>query len=252
MPRAAPPERPARRRPGRPAVAPDARRSSTIGVSVSATEAAQLKAVAARVGLKPGTYLRVAALGVVPRIVPEGNQAHWRELARLTGALTQLFDARKQGLPVTLDDALVDALRAEVRALRQALLGQEDRAGWTDPLPDARRRLPDVTVDSDAVISRNDWGVYRLPSKILRLGSRVVRCPRAAGDERIPAPGRPGCRRGQARTRSAPESRTVPTPRAADGGGHPNPCDGPRPRRRAIALRARPMLTSAGALRLTS
>ena len=154
MPRTAPPESPARRRPGRPAVAPDTRRSSTIGVSVSATEAAQLKAVAARVGLKPGTYLRVATLGVVPRVVPEGNPAHWRELGRLTGALTQLFDARKQGLPVTLDDALVDALRAEVRALRQALLGQEDRAGWTDPLPDAPRRLPHFMVDSDADTDR--------------------------------------------------------------------------------------------------
>lgn len=168
MPRTAPPDRlrsdpsvgpdtpatrAAARRGGRPAVAPEARRSQTIGVCVSGTEAAQLRRVAAQVGMKPSAFLRSAALGVVPRVVPEGNRAHWLALGKLTATLTQLMAARMRGLPVTLDERVVMALRAEVRALRCALLGADDGSGWdstgADDVPtDA---LADVPIGCTAV-----------------------------------------------------------------------------------------------------
>ena len=155
MPRTAPPDRPrtvpvdgpdtpatraAARRGGRPAVAPEARRSQTIGVCVSTAESTQLRRVAAQVGMKPSAFLRAAALGVVPRVVPEGNRAHWLALGKLTATLTQLMAARTRGLPVTLDERLVTALRAEVRALRCALLGAD--GGFTDGSTDVPADVP--------------------------------------------------------------------------------------------------------------
>lgn len=178
MPRTAPPDRPhtvpvagpdtpatraAARRGGRPAVAPEVRRSQTIGVCVSAAEAARLRRVAAQVGMKPSAFLRAAALGVVPRVVPEGNRTHWLALGKLTATLTQLMGARTRGLPVTLDERLVAALRAEVRALRCALLGAEDGSAWgstgaddapTDVPPGAPCGAPfDVLIGGAAVLA---------------------------------------------------------------------------------------------------
>ena len=144
------------RRGGRPTVAPEARRSQTIGVCVSAAEAAQLRRVASQVGMKPSAFLRAAALGVVPRVVPEGNRAHWLALGKLTATLTQLMAARTRGLPVALDERVVMALRAEVRALRCALLGADDGSAWADDVPaDAPIEVPGAPVSGAAV---GQWG----------------------------------------------------------------------------------------------
>ena len=188
MPRTAPPDRPrsdpsvgsdtpatraAARRGGRPPVAPEVRRSQTIGVCVSAAEAAHLRRVAAQVGMKPSAFLRAAALGVVPRVVPEGNRAHWLALGKLTATLTQLMAARTRGLPVTLDERLVTALRAEVRALRCALLGADDGSTWGSMGAD------DVPTDVPAgvpigVLANAPIGVAAVPAVPADVGTSAV------------------------------------------------------------------------------
>ena len=150
MPRSAPPNRaagtpsgslpvspdaPARRRPGRPEAAPEARRSVTMGVRLSAAERARLEAKAAAVGVPITAFLRLAADAVVPRVVPEGNRARWGELAHLARTLGRLERAlaamRTPLLPAEVTGQLdafrpvVSALAGEVFALRNALLGRD-------------------------------------------------------------------------------------------------------------------------------
>jgi len=104
----------------------------TIGVRVNVAERALLDDQAAAVALDVGTYLRQAGLrrrmgGTVPPI----NVEAWRELARATANLNQIaahlngggrFDERGTA---RMAQAL-DALRAEVTALRLDLLGAID------------------------------------------------------------------------------------------------------------------------------
>lgn len=164
MPRTAPPDVPAKvpakRRPGRPEAAPEVRRSVTMGVRVSAAERARLEAKAAAVGVPVTAFLRLAADGVVPRVVPEGNRAQWLELAHLARTLGRMERAlaglRTPLMPaevlVQLDAfrPVVCALAGDVHAVRNALLGR-DPAGraprYEDDSPDEPEEAPDSTPD---------------------------------------------------------------------------------------------------------
>ncbi len=118
-----------RRRRGRPRVPDHERRTHLIGVFVNEGELAELRRRGEATGMTDlATYLRRAVLAQrAPRaVVPEINRGAWAELARTTANVNQIaahlngggrFDER--GTP-RLAEAL-DALRAEVRALRLTL-----------------------------------------------------------------------------------------------------------------------------------
>ena len=164
MPRTAPPDAPANvpapRRPGRPEASPEARRSVTMGVRVSAAERARLEAKAAAVGVPVTAFLRLAADAVVPRVVPEGNRARWGELAHLARTLGRLERAlagmRTPLLPAEVTGQLdafrpvVSALAGEVFALRNALLGRHP-TGRSIRYPDDP---PGLAAVEDSVLER--------------------------------------------------------------------------------------------------
>ncbi len=122
-------DRSVRRRRGRPRVPDHERRTHLIGVFVNEGELAELRRRGEATGMTDlATYLRRAVLAQrAPRaVVPEINRGAWAELARTTANVNQIaahlngggrFDER--GTP-RLAEAL-DALRAEVRALRLTL-----------------------------------------------------------------------------------------------------------------------------------
>ncbi len=117
------------RRRGRPSAPIALRRRHEIKVRLNDAERAELGRRATTAGMAEiGTYLRRAVLAQRPprAVVPEVNRGAWGELARTTANLNQIaahlngggrFDER--GTP-RLAQAL-DALRAEVRALRLTL-----------------------------------------------------------------------------------------------------------------------------------
>lgn len=159
MPRSAPPDAPARRRPGRPEAAPEARRSVTMGVRVSAAERARLEAKAAAVGVPVTAFLRLAADAVVPRAVPRVNRDQWAELAHLARTLSRLervlAGLRTPLLPGEVMQQLdafrpvVSQLAGDVHAVRNALLGR-DPAGRVLRYPDEPEGAPDaVPPDAD-------------------------------------------------------------------------------------------------------
>jgi len=122
-------DRSVRRQRGRPRVPDHERRTHLIGVFVNEGELAELRRRGEATGMTDlATYLRRAVLAQrAPRaVVPEINRGAWAELARTTANVNQIaahlngggrFDER--GTP-RLAEAL-DALRAEVRALRLTL-----------------------------------------------------------------------------------------------------------------------------------
>ena len=186
MPRSAPPDRvanvpsgppsgapdaPVRRRPGRPEAAPEARRSVTMGVRVSAAERARLEAKAAAVGVPVTAFLRLAADGVVPRAVPQVNRDQWAELAhlartlgRLERALAGMRTPLMPGEVLAQLDAFrpaVSALAGDVHAVRNALLGRDPAgrvlryADEPEGTPDAAR--PAEPEDADDVPDSRDY-----------------------------------------------------------------------------------------------
>lgn len=122
------------KRVGRPVLAPERKRTATIGVRVSATERAALESKAAQVGVPPAALLRLAALAVVPRAVPAVNREQWVELARTASNLNQLTRALQGGAPVSISAELLERLRVELHATRCALLGRHpDGRAFEDP-----------------------------------------------------------------------------------------------------------------------
>ena len=119
------PARQGKARGGRPKGNPDELRGSTIGVRVSAAEYAALRTKAEQMGLSPATWLREAALSrrLPSPPVPPVNREQYAELARLAANLNQLARSANSGRPVTVTDALLHGLAAEVGRLRLALLG---------------------------------------------------------------------------------------------------------------------------------
>ena len=127
-PEAAPPTEqtpPPKRRSGRPRGPPDAIRTDTIGVRVSASEYALLRLKSESMAMTPAQWLREAAL---TRRLPSPpvaaiNREQYAELGRLAGNLNQLTRLANEGRPVTIADALIQRLIDETRHLRLALIG---------------------------------------------------------------------------------------------------------------------------------
>lgn len=111
---------------GRPKSPPDKVRTATIGVRVTPSEYAELRAKAERMGMTPGQWLRTAALTrrLPPPPVPEANRAEYVQLGRLAGNINQLLRLAYAG-SVSVDSGLLESVAAEVRRLRLALLGIE-------------------------------------------------------------------------------------------------------------------------------
>ncbi len=116
---------PRRGRGGRPKGDPAAVRGATIGVRVSGAEYAALRAKAEQMSMAPAQLLREAALSrrLPSPPVPPINRAQYAELARLSANLNQLAYAANCGEQVTVTDALLLQLAAEVGRLRLALIG---------------------------------------------------------------------------------------------------------------------------------
>ena len=70
-------------------------------------------------------WLREAALSrrLPSPPAPEINREQYAELARLSANLNQLAHAANSGQPIIVSDAILQALTAEVKRLRLALLG---------------------------------------------------------------------------------------------------------------------------------
>ena len=116
---------PPKRRGGRPRSDPEAVRTATIGVRVSASEYAALRLKSEHMAMTPAQWLREAALTrrlPTPPVAPI-NREHYAELGRLAGNLNQLTRLANEGRPVHIADALLTRLSAEVRALRLDLIG---------------------------------------------------------------------------------------------------------------------------------
>ena len=123
-----------RRRGGRPRKTAGERRTEHIAVYVTRLERDELERRAAVAGIaEVGAYVRRAILAQRPprAVAPTVNRDAWRELARATANLNQIaahlndggrFDERGTA---RLAQAL-DALRAEVRALRLTLTEPTD------------------------------------------------------------------------------------------------------------------------------
>lgn len=123
-------EQPARRgKGGRPKADPASVRTSTIGVRVSPSEYAALRAKAEQMGMAPAQWLREAALSrrLPSPPVPAINRQHYAELARLSANLNQLAHAANIGQQVAVNDALLQRLAGEVSRLRLALIGAGGR-----------------------------------------------------------------------------------------------------------------------------
>ena len=119
------PTPPPRGRGGRPKNAPGTVRDVTIGVRVAPAEFTALTAKAEQMGMTPAHWLREAALSrrlPSPPVSPI-NREEYAELARLSSNLNQLARLANSGQPVTVGDALLQRLTAEVGRLRLALIG---------------------------------------------------------------------------------------------------------------------------------
>lgn len=118
---------PPKQKGGRPLLEPESVKDQTIGVRLTAAEATTLKEKAAKMGLKPGQWLREAALSrrLPSPPVPTINREQYAELARLAANLNQLTAAIHRGHTVVDSSisGLLDALMLEVSRLRLALLG---------------------------------------------------------------------------------------------------------------------------------
>lgn len=110
---------------GRPRGNPADVRGTTIGVRVSPAENALLQAKAEHMSMTAAQWLREAALSrrLPSPPAPEINREQYAELARLSANLNQLAHAANSGQPVIVSDAILQALTAEVKRLRLALLG---------------------------------------------------------------------------------------------------------------------------------
>jgi len=114
----------ARKRGGRPRLAPSAKRSRHVNVSLSSDEYALLIHRALECGLRPAEALRTLALQrKVPTSIPRLNAQMWSKLGALQGATTLLLCCR-----VGISDAdrkLIFTLLSAVKKVRLALVSTE-------------------------------------------------------------------------------------------------------------------------------
>ncbi len=128
------PAAPRKRRGGRPRGSPEALRTATIGVRVSAAEYQALRTKAEAMGLTPAQWLREAALSrrlPAPPVVAI-NREHYAELGRLAANLNQLARLANEGQRVTVAAGLLGKLGAELSRLRLQLIGAEVDRGRED------------------------------------------------------------------------------------------------------------------------
>ena len=113
-----------RRHGPKPKPAAEQRRHS---VSCRLTNAELVRLDARRGQVSRGEWMRRAALGKPPRIVPEINKVAWADLARVAGNLNQITRAINEGrLPtkdVPGDGKAVMDVRAHLDAVRALLIG---------------------------------------------------------------------------------------------------------------------------------
>ena len=116
---------PPQRRGGRPKGTPEAVRTATIGVRVSASEYAALRTKSEAMAMTPAQWLREAALTRRLPTPPVAaiNRQQYSELGRLAGNFNQLTRLANEGRSVTIADALLRRLIEETRRLRLALIG---------------------------------------------------------------------------------------------------------------------------------
>lgn len=143
------------RRRGAPRKSPEATRSIRVKVNLTPGEFAQLQASAARSGQSKalGRHLVARAFGRHPTVIPAINRAAWSHLGKWAGAFSTIANAaageRLTLLYPHLNPSLMvllDQVRAELRSLRLALLGQ-DEGLWT--LQETLRELPDEQTDTE-------------------------------------------------------------------------------------------------------
>lgn len=121
------PAAPKRGRGGRPKSEPGTVRNVTIGVRVSPSEYAAVKAKAGAMSVTPAQWMRQAALSrrLPSPPVPAINREEYADLARLAANLNQLARAGNEGRNVVINDSLIEGLRVEVNQLRLGLLGMK-------------------------------------------------------------------------------------------------------------------------------
>ncbi|WP_082878119.1 hypothetical protein [Methylobacillus sp. MM3] len=121
------PTQPTRRRGGRPRLPDIERRNIKTTITLNRLEAEQLMLKSEDAGMDGASYIRVAALGNTITAVPAINREAYVKLARLAGNVNQLMRHINSSSSVVVNGqqlgAGLEKLRAEVQALRAALLG---------------------------------------------------------------------------------------------------------------------------------
>lgn len=107
-----------KRRRGPAPFEPERLRSRRLSLYATADELAEIQRRAARVGMQPTAFLREAALGRLPRAVPELNREAWEALSRAASNLNQL--ARQMNFGEVLD---LEEVLEELRQFRASLYG---------------------------------------------------------------------------------------------------------------------------------
>lgn len=104
------------------------RTAGTLNVRFNRQEWETVEEKAAAAGVTPTEWARLAALGRNPpprRIVPELNEAAWRELARLAAALNAAVWRFRPGTEGGLRE-LFEVVRCELHGVRMGLKGEAE------------------------------------------------------------------------------------------------------------------------------
>ena len=150
------------RRGGGKALPPEQLRTHCVSVRLSAAELEQLDA--RRGELQRGEWLRVAALDVLPPVIPELNREAWIELARAAANLNQLAFRTNTGATPEIEEAIraqpdfqaawTDRIRLEAQKVGgQAALQVAERL---------RQQYPDA-MPGDLVVCDLQMAVNRFP-----------------------------------------------------------------------------------------
>lgn len=95
------------------------KRSLCVSVRLNAAELALLDEKRGR--LARGEWLRMAALDVVPPVVPEINQEAWFVLSKVAGNLSTLARAARDGFKLNFEE-----IRSEISSFRRALMDSKE------------------------------------------------------------------------------------------------------------------------------
>lgn len=107
-----------RTRTGRTPLPADELRTHTVSVRLNPDELAWLDAQREQVKMQRGEYLRVAAMGKLPKTIPALNQEAWSELARAAANLNQIAQKLNANIGVSIDE-----IREELADFRNSLIG---------------------------------------------------------------------------------------------------------------------------------